>query len=178
MNIIALNQSEIDSGGRAVVRDERARHIQRVLKREVGESIQVGVIDGPRGFAVVQSISSGAVELVCELAGAPPIRPAVSLIILNAMLPAVPRFVADPNSRDSPQVALSQCIGNATNNIGRKRVAVAVGPEGGWTEHELSVLKAAKFEPFNLGSRILHSDTAALTTVALMQAFLAKGGEC
>lgn len=48
-------------------------------------------------------------------------------------------------------------------------VALYVGPEGGWTEEETALLRAAGAQPVHLGSRILRAETAAITAVALAQ---------
>lgn len=42
---------------------------------------------------------------------------------------------------------------------------LAVGPEGGWIEAELSSLQAAGFRPVDLGPRILRTETAVATLV-------------
>jgi 16S rRNA (uracil1498-N3)-methyltransferase len=46
-------------------------------------------------------------------------------------------------------------------------VALAVGPEGGFTDDELSLARAAGFVPVTLGPSILRSETAAIVIVAL-----------
>ncbi len=48
-----------------------------------------------------------------------------------------------------------------------KSIAFAVGPEGGWSDHEVDYLLRKGFKPASLGKRILRSETAA---VALMSA--------
>ncbi len=48
-----------------------------------------------------------------------------------------------------------------------KSMALAVGPEGGWTDAEVEYLLGKGFKPASLGKRILRSETAA---VALMSA--------
>jgi RsmE family RNA methyltransferase len=37
---------------------------------------------------------------------------------------------------------------------------IAIGPEGGWTEFELSLLEKADFKPLTLGDRALRTDIA------------------
>lgn len=49
------------------------------------------------------------------------------------------------------------------------RVLLAVGPEGGWTEHEVRCLLEQGFTAFNMGGRILHVDTAAAVLLGQMQ---------
>lgn len=54
------------------------------------------------------------------------------------------------------------------------RIALAVGPEGGWSAQDRRVLAAAGFAPWSLGPRILRSETAA---VAALAAVLARWGD-
>ena len=48
-------------------------------------------------------------------------------------------------------------------------IAVLVGPEGGLTEGEAAMAKAAGFIPVTLGQRILRTETAGLAMVAILQ---------
>jgi len=44
-----------------------------------------------------------------------------------------------------------------------------IGPEGGFSEEEVERAENAGFVPISLGNRILRSETAALTLVAIVQ---------
>ena len=50
------------------------------------------------------------------------------------------------------------------------RVDLLIGPEGGLSDGELAKAAAAGFVPCSLGPRILRTETAALTAVAVLQA--------
>ena len=52
---------------------------------------------------------------------------------------------------------------------GPRRVSVIVGPEGGLTADEVATARRAGYTPVTLGHRILRTETAALTIVALLQ---------
>jgi 16S rRNA (uracil1498-N3)-methyltransferase len=52
--------------------------------------------------------------------------------------------------------------GNATT------VALAIGPEGGWTEHEIASARAAGFVEASLGENILRTETAVLAAMAIL----------
>ncbi len=52
------------------------------------------------------------------------------------------------------------------------RATLAVGPEGGLSEHDLATLKAAGFRGLRLGPRILRTETAGLAALAAMQALI------
>lgn len=49
------------------------------------------------------------------------------------------------------------------------RILLAVGPEGGWTEHELRCLTGQGFTAFSMGGRILHVDTAAAVLLGQLE---------
>jgi 16S rRNA (uracil1498-N3)-methyltransferase len=47
-------------------------------------------------------------------------------------------------------------------------VAVAIGPEGGWTDEELAAARAAGFAEASLGENILRTETAVLAALAVL----------
>jgi len=51
-------------------------------------------------------------------------------------------------------------------------LALAFGPEGGWSEVELEIFKAAEWKPASLGHTILRAETAAIAAVAVAMAEL------
>ncbi len=55
MNILLAEQEEIIDG-RLVVTDHRAEHIIKVLRSEIGETVRIGIIDGPRGIGMIESM--------------------------------------------------------------------------------------------------------------------------
>lgn len=50
-----------------------------------------------------------------------------------------------------------------------QRLLLAVGPEGGWSDHELHCFAERGFYGFTMGSRILHVDTAVVSLLAQLQ---------
>ncbi|HTR45951.1 MAG TPA: RsmE family RNA methyltransferase [Verrucomicrobiae bacterium] len=46
--------------------------------------------------------------------------------------------------------------------------ALAIGPEGGWTDDELAAARAAKFAEASLGENILRTETAVLASMAIL----------
>ncbi len=63
MNLILFEPQEIDEDGRATIRDHRAAHIRDVLQAHPGEIVRAGIVDGPKGAAVVERAEDGAVTL-------------------------------------------------------------------------------------------------------------------
>jgi 16S rRNA (uracil1498-N3)-methyltransferase len=51
----------------------------------------------------------------------------------------------------------------------QRHIVAAVGPEGGFTPREIRLAKDAGFHIVSLGSRILRSETAAITLVSVIQ---------
>ena len=45
--------------------------------------------------------------------------------------------------------------------------ALAIGPEGGWTDDELAVFDGSGWRPASLGDTILRAETAAIVATAL-----------
>jgi 16S rRNA (uracil1498-N3)-methyltransferase len=50
------------------------------------------------------------------------------------------------------------------------RVALLVGPEGGWTERERTAIEAAGWTAVSLGNNILRAETAAVAALAIVNA--------
>ena len=50
-----------------------------------------------------------------------------------------------------------------------KKISILVGPEGGFTEREVSSALRVGFKPIRLGQRILRTETAAIVFVAIVQ---------
>ncbi len=51
----------------------------------------------------------------------------------------------------------------------KQRLLLAVGPEGGWSDHELQCFADRGFYGFTMGNRILHVDTAVISLLAQLQ---------
>lgn len=58
------------------------------------------------------------------------------------------------------------CLPRTTENL---RIALLVGPEGGWSEDEIDTVLHAGYCPMRLGPRILRTETAGLVAIALFQ---------
>jgi 16S rRNA (uracil1498-N3)-methyltransferase len=51
-------------------------------------------------------------------------------------------------------------------------VALAIGPEGGWTPEEMSLFTEHQWQPVTLGPRILRAETAAIAAIAIASTHL------
>jgi RsmE family RNA methyltransferase len=56
-----------------------------------------------------------------------------------------------------------------------ERVLLAVGPEGGWSEYEIELLRRHHFRTFSIGWRTLRSDTACIALLASVQLLVGQG---
>jgi 16S rRNA (uracil1498-N3)-methyltransferase len=67
-----------------ILADRRAAHLVKVLQVQIGDTVRVGVIDGPRGSGRVQAVCARfpfQVELQVQFSGAIPERPPVDLLL-------------------------------------------------------------------------------------------------
>jgi 16S rRNA (uracil1498-N3)-methyltransferase len=54
----------------------------------------------------------------------------------------------------------------------RQEVALAIGPEGGWTPEEMTLFTQHNWQPVTLGPRILRAETAAIAAIAIASTHL------
>jgi 16S rRNA (uracil1498-N3)-methyltransferase len=79
VNLILFEPGEIERPLRLV--DPRAVHVTGVLKRKVGDSFDVGLINGPRGKAVVAAIENETLVLAFTWGASPPPLDPIELLI-------------------------------------------------------------------------------------------------
>ena len=242
MNLVLLDERDRIDSRCVTLSDARAAHVVNVLRATPGQTVRIGLLDGPFGTGTVVSAGEGRVTLRCEFASAAPPRPQVDVLlalprpkvmrrlwaqlaalgvgqivltnaerverhyfdthILNEVtyrrllieglqqardtrLPAVSihrqfrvlvedrldglfgdgiRLVADPSGATS--------IASALSDHHNRRVLLAIGPEGGWNDFELSLLAEHNFQMVGLGPRTLRVDTACTALVAITHASL------
>ena len=85
---------------------------------------------------------------------------------LETLSPGTDRLVADPR--------VLRSLTEASEKLAQSRVLVAVGPEGGWSAFELSLLQSHGFTAAAIGPRTLRSDTAAIAILAILHDALAR----
>ena len=106
----------------------------------------------------------GVVTSACEQCGRARVPEVAAPVALAAALEALPvgglRLILDPEG----ELAL-----NAMSLDSHEHVALAVGPEGGWSPTDREQLRAAGFQGLRLGPRILRTETAGLAALAIMQ---------
>jgi len=101
-------------------------------------------------------------------------RTALPSISWNDAIPDIntsgPAFALHPEAGDT-LASIHQEVREARN------LYLAVGPEGGWSERDLSSLKACGFRTLSFGERIMRTETAAPALLAAIQAIRAISGE-
>lgn len=66
MNIILFDKTE-SCDNRIVLSDRRARHIRSVLGAKTGETVRVGMLNGPRGNGAIEDITDEKITLLLTL---------------------------------------------------------------------------------------------------------------
>lgn len=79
MNLILLHPEEIPLP--LPKEDPRAVHILKVLRREIGDTFDIGLINGPRGKATLKAIHPKNLELIYTWSAEPPPADPLTLII-------------------------------------------------------------------------------------------------
>ena len=108
----------------------------------------------------------GVINSACEQCGRnhiPNLHPLQSLGEAVSVLSQheAHRIILDPRSENKLQ----------SQNWGSKNLILAIGPEGGFSEQEVEFLLQSSFQSYNLGPRILRTETAAIAGISLLQAF-------
>jgi len=81
MNVILLEPYEIGADNAVVLNDRRHEHLVTILKSQPGETIRIGLINGPLGRGLIEQISRRETRLRAILDETPPPAPAVDLIL-------------------------------------------------------------------------------------------------
>jgi 16S rRNA (uracil1498-N3)-methyltransferase len=78
---------------------------------------------------------------------------------LDELVGDADRVVAHPAGDDG--------VARVVSGFSRRRVLLAVGPEGGWTPFELALLERHRFVAAAMGPRTLRTDTACIALLSL-----------
>ena len=81
MNRVLLRQDEIDPAGCVLLSDRRATHLLDILHVTVGQTVRVGMINGPVGTAVIDTIRDSGVGLRCSFTDDPEPRSRLDILL-------------------------------------------------------------------------------------------------
>lgn len=66
MNIIILTEKDRRDDDRYVVNDHRAEHIKTILKLQKADSLEIGILNGPRGTGIIEHLDDNGVLIRTE----------------------------------------------------------------------------------------------------------------
>lgn len=81
MNLILLDQSEINANHRVLLQDRRGAHILKVLRCGVGDTVKIGLLNGPQGHGRISACNHDQVELEIFFDTDDPVPPLTDLIL-------------------------------------------------------------------------------------------------
>jgi 16S rRNA (uracil1498-N3)-methyltransferase len=81
VNLIILEPDEVGDAGDVSLSGGRAAHLLNVLRVAPGHHVRVGLLDGPHGVGVVESIADRTVALRCRFDANVPALPRVDLLM-------------------------------------------------------------------------------------------------
>jgi 16S rRNA (uracil1498-N3)-methyltransferase len=118
--------------------------------------------------AFIESSASFKI-LLSERSDAPTMRAALEGILggRSGVYPERGRGSSDETATEEERALASE------ENLPRN-VALAIGPEGGWTDTEIASARAAGFVEASLGDSILRTETAVLASMAILGFALAR----
>lgn len=80
MNIVLVEPSEVTTSGVVTLAGNRARHLLKVLHVTPGDTVRLGIVDGPMGVATVTDVGDGTVTVQGVFTEAP-LQPRVDLLL-------------------------------------------------------------------------------------------------
>jgi 16S rRNA (uracil1498-N3)-methyltransferase len=140
--LIAPLAAERSEKGLVAAAGKRAERWKRILAESAQQARRLRVPelrDATKALDAFRSSPEQTKLLLSERAGAKPLREVLEPIAL------------DPRDGDAP------------------RVAIAIGPEGGWTDAEMAVAFTCGFAEVALGANIMRTETAVCAALAAVQ---------
>lgn len=90
------------------------------------------------------------------------------IVLPMPLTEALPSMEADWRFILTPEASLTMASQPLEKN---KRILLLIGPEGGFSPHEIQTATQYHFLPLSLGPRILRTETAAVVAIALFQSY-------
>ena len=76
-------------------------------------------------------------------------------------------LLSETEQQTTPSAILQASLSPTASAAASQSVAIAIGPEGGWTPEEMSLFTQHQWQPVTLGPRILRAETAAIAAIAI-----------
>lgn len=131
MNIVLLETAEIDRP--LPLADPRARHVQKVLRRQIGDSFDVGEINGPRGKATLIAINDSGLHFEFKWAQAHP-RAHRSKLAIGLPRPQTARDVL----RDATSLGVAEMSFVATARSDPNYANSSLWTQGEWRKQTIT----------------------------------------
>ena len=77
-------------------------------------------------------------------------------------------FGKDGSNEKNPCERRNVSGASFADNIPPRKIALIIGPEGGFAEEEIALAQENGITPITLGKRILRTETAGMTTTAIL----------
>lgn len=81
MNLILLDEHDRLDASCVTLTDARAAHLVDVLRVTPGQTVRLGLLDGPLGVGTVEAVNDGRVTLRCVFERSAPPRPGVDVLL-------------------------------------------------------------------------------------------------
>jgi RsmE family RNA methyltransferase len=81
VNLILLEERDRVAASRVTLTDARTSHLLDVLRVKLGQTVRVGLLDGPFGTGTVESVGNRCVTLRCDFEGHSPPRPRIDVLL-------------------------------------------------------------------------------------------------
>jgi 16S rRNA (uracil1498-N3)-methyltransferase len=139
VNLVLFEPSEI---GRPLPRqDRRARHILDVLRRQIGDTFDVGRVNGPRGKATLTALTADSLAFAVAWGPPPPPRPPL-IAIIGLPRPQTARDIL----RDATTLGATALHFVRTEKSEPSYVQSTLWSSGEWRRHVLAGAEQA-FDP-------------------------------
>ena len=76
-------------------------------------------------------------------------------------------LLSETEQQTTLSAVLQASLSPTASAAASQSVAIAIGPEGGWTPEEMSLFTQHQWQPVTLGPRILRAETAAIAAIAI-----------
>jgi 16S rRNA (uracil1498-N3)-methyltransferase len=76
-------------------------------------------------------------------------------------------LLSETEQQTTLSAVLRASLSSTASEAASQSVAIAIGPEGGWTPEEMSLFTQHQWQPVTLGPRILRAETAAIAAIAI-----------
>jgi 16S rRNA (uracil1498-N3)-methyltransferase len=81
VNLLLLDEHDRIESQCVTLSDARAGHVLNVLRATAGQTVRIGLLDGPFGTGTVVSAEDGCVTLRCDFEAATPLIPRVDVLL-------------------------------------------------------------------------------------------------